>query len=105
MKFFFYLIFFLISFVKLKDKYCNEINPVKASDCILSEEEKKTFKYCCLEEIDYVKFCYPYDEYNYKLQKETYENSKKKFGTDYIYICNSSYYLKLMALYYALLLL
>ena len=102
MKFYFCLIFILISYVKL-NKSCHEISPVKATDCVLSEEEKKTFKYCCLEEIDNVKFCYPYDEDNYKLQKKTYEDSKKKFGKDYVYICNSSYYLNLAFLYFILL--
>ena len=31
---------------------CEAIKPTKSSDCLLSEEDKKYFKYCCYERIE-----------------------------------------------------
>ena len=74
-------------------------NPTQSSDCVLSEEDKNFYKYCCLEKIGDENFCFPYDKSNYELQKKEYEDTKKKYGEDYVFICSSSGYLKLTAFY------
>ena len=98
MKFYFCLICLIISIVKINND-CFAINPTQSSDCVLSQEDKNNYKYCCLEKISNENFCFPYDESNYNLQKQEYEETKKKSGEDYVFICNSSNYLKLTAFY------
>ena len=98
-----FLLFFSNLYAK-STKNCNDINPIKASDCVLSEEDKKLYKYCCLEEFNEIKYCYAYDQSNYELQKETYKLTQKKFGTDFVFECNYSNYLKLSIIYFILLL-
>ena len=36
---------------------CEFINPKKASDCVLSERDKKKYDYCCYTVLDDVKLC------------------------------------------------
>lgn len=66
---------------------CRQIKPTQPSDCKLSKEDKKTYKYCCYEKNIFGIDCSPYtqsmkdiiDELN-----EEYPNSEDQF------ICNQS---------------
>ena len=99
-----FLFFILISFVKSQDKNCNDIIPEKPSDCKLSEEDKKLYKFCCMEDFagDYT--CFAYDENSYKLQKAVYERDKINTGKDYVFECNS-FSIKFVFFYFLIVLL
>ena len=69
-----------------KLKNCHYISPKKASDCVLTEEDKKKYEYCCYEEIDGVKTCSPYTEESYKEELEYY-NIFKNIGDGMKFQC------------------
>ena len=80
------------------DSDCGKIKPEKASDCVLSENDKKTYKYCCLEKLIGVLYCEAYNEDDYEIQKAAYDavyDSKLGEGMNYTFDCNPSSYLKL----------
>ncbi len=53
---------------------CESIKPTKSSDCLLSEEDKKYFKYCCFEEIKGLgKECGAYTQQTYEDELSYYE--------------------------------
>ena len=53
---------------------CESIKPTKSSDCLLSKEDKKYFKYCCFEEIKGLdKECSAYTQQTYEDELSYYE--------------------------------
>ena len=97
------LIFNTIKSIKIETN-CNDINPLKSSDCKLSQEDKKLYKYCCYEEFNGVNYCYAYNKFDYKMQLETYKETKNKLGVEYTFECNSSKYLNILLIYFILIL-
>ena len=55
------LLLLLIAYSK-SDSDCEKIKPEKASDCVLSEKDKKTYKYCCLEKLAGTLYCDAYNQ-------------------------------------------
>ena len=49
---------------------CNDIIPEKTSDCLLSPEDKKSFKYCCIINQFYEKECKSFTEAEYQIMNE-----------------------------------
>lgn len=70
-----FILFFLIPFSSQEN--CQDIFASESSECILSEEDKLSYKYCCYVEEDYG--CSPYTEENYLTDKEKYESSQRTF--------------------------
>ena len=71
------------------EKNCEEIKPNKASDCVLSEEDKKDYIYCCYEiHEDREAECGAYTQTTYELSKEL----AKELKIDVTFECNSSYF-------------
>ena len=90
--FYLLLLFATVEYIKLdlnSNTDCSKIKPNKASDCVLSEEDKKNYKYCCYEKLIGVYYCEAYDKYGYDIQKSAYE-TYPSMGMDYTFECNSS---------------
>ncbi len=71
---------------------CEKIKPKKASDCKLSDEDKKKFKYCCYEgiqddDIGDIFECSAYTQKGYEEELEDY-NLLKQFGDGVFMECN-----------------
>lgn len=95
MKFhFFLLLLLLIAYVK-SDTNCKDIKPNKASDCLLSKEDKKSYKYCCYEKTSTKEECNAYDETDYKMIKDFYKTFYGDLNLEYTLDCNFSSFLKL----------
>ena len=59
-------------------------NPQNASDCLLSSEDKKRYKYCCYDIIAFTNKCFPYNEQDYQIQLITIDTFKKNgFDSDF----------------------
>ena len=95
---------------------CEQIEPKKASDCKLSENDKKKFIYCCYEEIeDEISGCGAYTQESYEDELEII-NELKNLGLELSFDCNVkengdqnyiSYFLKhfeLLSIFFSLLL-
>ena len=95
---------------------CEQIEPKKASDCKLSENDKKKFIYCCYEKIeDEISGCGAYTQESYEDELEIY-NELKNLGLELSFDCNVeengdqnyiSYFLKhfeLLSIFFSLLL-
>ena len=65
---------------------CNYILPEEASDCVLSENDKKKYDYCCYRYKNGRKSCIGDKEDTYEVSKHTYEY----FDEDAIYDCQVS---------------
>ena len=53
---------------------CESTKPKKSSDCLLSKEDQKYFKYCCFERIEgFVSKCYAYTQQTYEDELSYYE--------------------------------
>ena len=87
-------LFLCLSILLLADyalgKNCKEIKPTNPSDCVLSKEDKKTYKYCCYEKTILGTSCYAYTQSTKDIIDELIDD------TEDIFICNtSSSYIKL----------
>ena len=71
---------------------CNSIaNPTKPSDCVLSNEDKKNFKYCCYYKYeDSSKECEAHTQESYELELEAYKAYKLMFGDDIAFDCKAA---------------
>ena len=90
-------LFLCLSILLLADyalgKNCKEIKPTNPSDCVLSKEDKKTYKYCCYEKTILGTQCYAYTQSMKDIIDELMEEYE---NTEDIFICNtSSSYIKL----------
>ena len=86
-------LFLCLSILLLADyalgKNCKEIKPTNPSDCVLSKEDKKTYKYCCYEKNILGTKCSAYTQSTKDIIDELIEDED-------IFICNtSSSYIKL----------
>ena len=63
-------ILLLFNTIKSEEKDCRSITPTKSSDCILSSADKTKYKYCCYDDFYGAKSCTPYNQSEYKKQKE-----------------------------------
>ena len=91
------LLLLLIAYSK-SDSDCEKIKPEKASDCVLSEKDRKTYKYCCLQKLAGTLYCDAYNQDDYEIQKAAYDavyDSKLAEGMTYTFECNPSSFLKL----------
>ena len=71
-------------------KNCKEIKPSQPSDCVLSKEDKKSYKYCCYEKDILGTRCSPYTQAMKDIVEDLNEESED------IFVCNiSSSYIKL----------
>ena len=104
MKFYLTFIILLLVAYSKSDTNCESIKPSKASDCVLSAEDKKKYKYCCMEESIGTKYCDAYTKDEYDLQKEVYKEADKAFGTKSVFECNNSSYLKFGIIFFIMLL-
>ena len=66
---------------------CNDIIPEKTSDCQLSPEDKKSFKYCCFTKSFYENKCESFTEADYQIQL-TVNEALKDNGMNYEFECN-----------------
>ena len=66
---------------------CGDIYPSRARDCVLSQTDKQTNKYCC-----YKKYNYDYEECSIISTEEEYQREKERYkssGSDVIsFVCN-----------------
>ena len=62
---------------------CEDVTPTKASDCVLSQEDKNNgYTYCCYEKVSSLKVCTLDTEETYQQEKELIE------GLGIEYECN-----------------
>ena len=82
-----YITFLLLLFIidPISNSDCSNIKPTKASDCVLSKNDKKTYKYCCYE---YDIFIGGYACAHYT--QSTYEVVRDINDKDDVFICNHS---------------
>ena len=81
------LLLILISFVLSEGSDCEKIKPSKGSDCVLSENDKKTYKYCCMQKLVGKYICQAFDEYDYIIQRAMYDEYPK-MDLEYTFECN-----------------
>ena len=62
-------------------------NPKSSSNCVLSSEDKKQYKYCCYEKYSYTSFCSPFTKMDYDLQLSITDTLKESF--DYEFECET----------------
>ena len=63
-----FCLFFLIP--NSMQENCGNLFPSKSKDCVLSESDKLTYKYCCFKKYTYdVQDCTPYTEADYQKDK------------------------------------
>ena len=69
---------------------CEDIKPNKASDCVLSEEDKgKNFAYCCYEVYNGEKQCQAYSQEEYQEELEDFQYAKI-FYKDAVFDCGNN---------------
>ena len=56
---------------------CEYIVPEKTSDCVLSENDKKKYDFCCYKYYNGIKSCAPDTENDYEYNKILYEDTKE----------------------------
>ena len=56
---------------------CEYIVPEKASDCVLSENDKKKYDFCCYNYYNGIKSCAPDTEDSYEYNKVLYTDTKE----------------------------
>ena len=64
---------------------CQYISPEKSSDCVLSENDKKKYHYCCYKYYQGKKSCVGDLEEYYELNEELYKDTKED-----VYDCHTS---------------
>ena len=90
--FYLLLLFATVEYIKsdlISNTDCSKIKPNKASDCVLSDQDKKNYIYCCYEKLAGFYYCEAYDKSGYDIQKEVYK-AYPSMGMDYTFECNSS---------------
>ena len=104
-----FMILLLVAYSK-SETNCEDITPTKLSDCVLSEEDKKTnkYKYCCLDEFLGKLRCEAYTKESYEFLKELSKELNKELGkdskTESEPECNNSSYLKFGIIFFIILL-
>lgn len=98
-----YIAFLLLLLIidPISNSDCSHIVPNKTSDCVLSKEDKKNYKYCCYE------FNIFYDRYACdSYTQTTYEITKDLVEKDDVFICNkfTSLYFRFTLLIFLLIL-
>ena len=69
---------------------CEDIKPNKASDCVLSEEDKrKNLAYCCYEVFDGEKECQAYNQKDYQEELEEFQ-VVKYFDENAVFDCGNN---------------
>ena len=64
------------------------IEPKTSSDCLLSKEDQKYFKYCCFEGVEGIEVsCEAYNQDSYEIELHDYEMLKD--FPNIVYICNT----------------
>ena len=71
---------------------CRQIKPTQPSDCILSKEDKKTYKYCCYEKTIFGVDCSPHTQYTKDIIDDLNEELP---SSEDQFICNQSSYIKI----------
>ena len=67
---------------------CAAIEPKTSSDCLLSKEDQKYFKYCCFEGVEGIEVsCEAYNQDSYEIELHDYEMLKD--FPNIVYICNT----------------
>ena len=97
MKLYLYFSILLILIYVKSDSDCENIKPNQFSDCILSIEDKKKYKYCCYKNDKYGKDCFAFKENEYTMVQSL--NDENYYGNDTEFRCNSSSLLKLGILF------
>ena len=92
MKFYFYISVLVILIYTKPESDCENTKPIQYSDCLLSDQDKKIFKYCCYKNDKYGKDCFAFDEYDYKIVMRM--NKEEYYSNDTEFVCNSSTFLR-----------
>ena len=92
MKNYIILLLLISIFYVNSEKNCEDIKPSKISDCVLSSEDKKEYKYCCYDKIDDKEAeCDALTQATYEVTKDLAKSMEKTFGSKVTFECNSSY--------------